>query len=62
MDSEVGEDFHKIVDVFAEMREKMRYSQKYSGKGASIDKFYEAIRQFAYEIGETPPYLPIADE
>ena len=62
MPDQVEQDFGKICDTFCEMREHMRKSRKYSGKGVVIDKFYEAMRQFAYEIGLTPPYLPVAED
>lgn len=51
--------FRKIVDTFNEMRDKMRDSEKYSGKGRATNKLYEAIREFAPEIGALPPYLPL---
>ena len=62
MSDQVEQDFGKIYDTFWEMREHMRNGQKYSRKGVTIDKFYEAMRQFAYEIGLTPPYLPVAED
>jgi hypothetical protein len=64
MADQVVQDFAKIVDTFAEMRKKMRDSQKYSGKDRRVatDKFYEAMRQFAYEIGLMPPFIPLDDD
>jgi hypothetical protein len=59
MDDEVVRDFATICDTFKEMRDKMHGSQKYSAKLPATDKLYEAIRQFAPEIGLLPPYLPI---
>ena len=59
MADEVVPDFATICDTFKEMRDKMHADQKYSGKLAAADKLYEAIRQFAPEIGLLPPYLPI---
>jgi hypothetical protein len=59
---QVEQDFGKIYDTFWEMREHISNTQKYSGKGIAIDKFYEAMRQFAYEIGLTPPYLPVGED
>jgi len=60
-DDAVAQDLGKICDTFKEMCDKMRNSQKYSGKGAATDKLYEAIRQFACEIGLLPPCIPLAD-
>ena len=64
MADQVAQDFGKIVNTFAEMREKMRRSQTYSGKDRldATDKFYEALRQFAYEIGFAPPFIPLDDD
>jgi len=63
MDDQVVNEFVKIRDAFAEMRKEMRNGHKYFGKGAATDKFYEAMRQFAYEIGLAPPLIPLdADE
>ena len=45
VDDQVVQDYAKIVDAFKEMRDKMRLSQKYSGKGADTNKLYEAIRE-----------------
>ena len=47
MVDEVVQEFSNICDTFKEMRDKMRNSQKYSGKSAATDKLYEAIRKFA---------------
>lgn len=58
-DDQVIQDFGRIVDAFKEMRDKMRDSEKYSGKGRATNKLYEAIREFAPEIGALPPYLPL---
>jgi hypothetical protein len=40
----------------------MHNNQKYSGKLAAADVLYEAIRQFAPQIGCIPPYLPIGSD
>jgi hypothetical protein len=59
MEDEVIQDFAKICDTFKEMRDKMCSSHKYAAKLPAADKLYEAMRQFAPEIGALPPYLPI---
>lgn len=61
-DDQVIQDYAKIVDAFKEMRDKMRQSQKYSGKGAETYKLYQAIREFAPAIGALPPYLPLEQD
>jgi hypothetical protein len=53
------QEFSKIVDAFAEMRNGMRNSQKYSAKMAATNDLYEAIRRFAPNIGLLPPFIPI---
>jgi hypothetical protein len=60
-DDQVIQDSAKIVDAFKEMRDKMRLSQEYSGKGADTNKLYEAIREFAPAIGALPPCLPLPE-
>ena len=60
-DDQVIQDYAKIVDAFKEMRDKIRNSQKYSCKGVATYKLYEAIREFAPEIGALPPYLPLPE-
>lgn len=62
MVDEVVQEFSNICDTFKEMRDKMRNSQKYSGKSAATDKLYEAIRKFAHEIGLLPPCIPVGDD
>jgi hypothetical protein len=62
MDDQVAQDFGKICNAFKEMRDRMLDNPKYSGKGAAADVLYDAIRQFAPEIGCVPPYLPIGDD
>jgi hypothetical protein len=52
-------EYNKLIEAFADMRTEMRQSQKYSGKGAATNKLYEAIRQFAPEIGCVPPFIPL---
>ena len=59
MEDEVIQDFAKICDAFKEMRDKMRSNHKFAAKLRAADKLYDAIRQFASEIGALPPYLPI---
>jgi hypothetical protein len=59
MNDELAQHLDRICDSFVEIREAMRNSQRYKGKGREINRFYEAIRQFAYDIGLTPPFLPI---
>lgn len=62
MPDEVIQDYEKICEIFADMRKKMRVSQKYSDKATAINNFYEALRQFAYDIGLTPPFIPVEDD
>jgi len=64
MADQVAQDFGKIVDTFAEMREKMRRSQRYSGKARLVatDKFYEAMRRFAYDVGLPVRFIPLDDD
>jgi hypothetical protein len=61
MSDQVAQDFGKICDTFKEMRDKMHGSQQYAGKADATDRLYEAIRQFAHEVGLAPPYLPLGD-
>jgi len=62
MSDEVRTDFGRLVDAFAEMRNKMHREQKYSrNQHKATDRLYEAIRHFAPEIGCIPPFLPIED-
>jgi hypothetical protein len=59
MSDRVIQEFAKLRDAFADMRTEMRNTQKYSGNGPATNKLYEAIRQFAYEIGLAPPFIPL---
>lgn len=58
MADKVVQEFSKIVDAFAEMRNEMRNSQ-HSANLKPTDDLYEAIRKFAPNIGCLPPYIPI---
>jgi hypothetical protein len=62
MVDQVVQDLSKICDDFQEMRKDMLNSTTYSGKMAATDKLYEAIRQFAYDIGLVPPYIPMPSD
>jgi hypothetical protein len=62
MVDQVVQDFGRICDAFKEMRDGMHNNQKYSEKLAAADMLYEAIRQFAPQIGCIPPYLPIGSD
>jgi hypothetical protein len=55
----VFQEFSRLVDAFAEMRQEMHLDQKYSGKVAATNRLYEAIRKFAPEIGLVPPFIPL---
>jgi hypothetical protein len=59
MVDQVDQEYNKMIDAFVEMRREMRNNQQYSGKSGARDKLYEAIRQFAYEVGLTPPCIPV---
>jgi hypothetical protein len=61
MQEQLAEDLGKIMEILHGMRTKMRNSQKYSGKGAVIDKFDHALRLFAHEIDPAFvfPYIPV---
>lgn len=61
MSDQVVQDFSRVVDNFKEMRDRM-HNEGYSHQQlVAADRLYSAIRQFAPEIGCSPPYLPMGD-
>jgi hypothetical protein len=61
---ELLQDLERIFEIFDGMRTKMRNSQRYSGKDATINKFNQALNVFTHEIDPdfVPPFMPVKRE